>query len=121
MIWRPRCIMKPVIEPASPSTMIVPPFWSMPVRAPTRPLTTRSPPRIAAPVSEPALPSIDDDARHHVLARRPADAALDVDLGAVDDAAAEVAEAAVEGDLAAGEDADAERVLRARVADGDVA
>ena len=30
MIWRPRCIMKPVIEPASPSTMIVPPFWSMP-------------------------------------------------------------------------------------------
>ena len=37
--------------------MIVPPFWSIPVRAPTRPLTTRSPPRIAAPVSEPAFPS----------------------------------------------------------------
>ena len=37
--------------------MIVPPFWSIPVRAPTRPLTTRSPPRNAAPVSEPALPS----------------------------------------------------------------
>ena len=30
MIWRPRCIMKPFIEPALPSTMIVPPFWSMP-------------------------------------------------------------------------------------------
>ena len=38
--------------------MIVPPFWSIPVRAPTRPLTTRSPPRIAAPVSEPAFDSI---------------------------------------------------------------
>ena len=37
--------------------MIVPPFWSMPVRAPTRPLITRSPPRIAAPVSEPAFRS----------------------------------------------------------------
>ena len=48
--------MKPVIEPASPRTMIVP-FWSIPVRAPTLPLTTRSPPRMAAPVSEPALPS----------------------------------------------------------------
>src|SRR6201997_5166675 len=61
-----------------------------------------------------------DDAGHHVLAHRPAHAALDVDLGAVDDAAAEVAETAVEGDLAAGEDADAERVLGARVEDGDV-
>ena len=50
--------MKPFIEPAEPITMIVPPFWSMPVRAPTRPLTTRSPPRNAAPVSEPALWSI---------------------------------------------------------------
>jgi hypothetical protein len=58
MIWRPRCIMKPVIEPASPSAMIVPPFWSMPVRAPTSPRTTRSPPRKAAPVSEPAFLSI---------------------------------------------------------------
>ena len=37
--------------------MIVPPFWSIPLRAPTRPLTTRSPPRSAAPVSEPAFPS----------------------------------------------------------------
>ncbi len=26
--------MKPVIEPALPITMMVPPFWSMPVRAP---------------------------------------------------------------------------------------
>src|SRR5213594_804522 len=57
-ICRPRCIMKPVIEPASPRTMIVPPFWSIPERAPTCPLTTRSPPRIAAPVNEPALLSI---------------------------------------------------------------
>ena len=38
--------------------MIVPPFWSMPLRAPTWPLTTTSPPRSAAPVSEPALLSI---------------------------------------------------------------
>ena len=36
------------------------------------------------------------------------------------EAAPEVAERAVEGDLAAGEDADADRVLRARVLDGDV-
>ena len=50
--------MNPVIEPADPSVMIVPPFWSMPVRAPTRPLTTRSPPRSAAPVSDPALLSM---------------------------------------------------------------
>ena len=50
--------MKPVIEPADPSVMIVPPFWSMPLRAPTRPLTTMSPPRSAAPVSDPALLSI---------------------------------------------------------------
>ena len=55
MIWRPRCIMNPVIMPASPPTMIVPPFWSIPVRAPTLRLTTRSPPRIAAPASEPAF------------------------------------------------------------------
>ena len=58
MIWRPRCIMNAVIEPASPPTMIVPPFWSMPVRAPTGPFTTMSPPRRAAPVSEPAFFSI---------------------------------------------------------------
>ena len=61
-----------------------------------------------------------DDPGHHVLARRPADAAVDVDLGAVDQPAAEVAEAAVERDPAAREDADAERVPRARVAHGDV-
>ena len=120
MIWRPRCIMNPFIEPAEPITMIVPPFWSMPVRAPTRPLITRSPPRNAAPVREPAFAVDHDDARHHVLARRPADATLDVHLGAVDDAAAEVAEAAVEGDLAACEDADAERMLGARVPHRDV-
>jgi hypothetical protein len=29
MIWRPRCSMNPVIMPASPPTMTVPPFWSM--------------------------------------------------------------------------------------------
>src|SRR5207248_4150581 len=62
----------------------------------------------------------DDDARHHVLAGRPADAAGDVHLGPVDQAAAEIAEAALERDPAAGEDADADRVLGARVADGDV-
>src|SRR5439155_27188483 len=62
----------------------------------------------------------DDDAGHHVLARRPADAALDVDLRAVDQTAAEVAEAPVEGDLAAREDADHERMLRAGVQHGDV-
>src|ERR1700712_943738 len=62
----------------------------------------------------------DDDARHHVLARRPADAARDVDLGAVDQAAGVVAEAALERDLAALQDADAERVLGARVLDRDV-
>ena len=50
--------MKPVIEPASPSTMIVPPFWSIPVRAPTWPLTTTSPPLSAAASSDPALLSI---------------------------------------------------------------
>ena len=50
--------MNAVIMPASPPTMTVPPFWSMPVRAPTLPLTTRSPPRIAAPASEPATFSI---------------------------------------------------------------
>src|SRR6266702_4204497 len=37
-----------------------------------------------------------DDPGHHVLAGRPADPPLDVDLGAVDQSAAEVAEAAVE-------------------------
>ncbi len=50
--------MKPVIMPAFPPTMIVPPFWSMPDRAPTSPRTTMSPPRSAAPVSEPAFLSM---------------------------------------------------------------
>src|SRR3974390_2758937 len=58
MIRRPRCSMKPVIVPALPPTMIVPPFWSMPERAPTSPRTTTSPPRSAAPVSEPAFLSM---------------------------------------------------------------
>ncbi len=43
-----------------------------------------------------------------------------MDLGAVDQAAAEVAEAALERDLAARENPHAERVLRARVAHGHV-
>src|SRR5262249_11486534 len=60
-----------------------------------------------------------DDAGHHVLAGRPADAPGDVDLGPVDQAAAEVAEAALERDPTAGEDADADRVLRTGVSDGD--
>jgi hypothetical protein len=66
---------------------------------------------MAAPVREPALPLDDDDARHHVLAGGPADAPLDVDLRAVDEAAGRVAEAALERDLAALQDADADRVL----------
>jgi len=44
----------------------------------------------------------------------------DANLGAVDQAAAEIAETAVERDLAAREDADAKRVLRARVLNGHV-
>jgi len=36
--------------------MIVPPFWSIPVRAPTCPRTTTSPPRSAAAVSDPVHP-----------------------------------------------------------------
>ena len=112
---RPRCIMKPVIEPASPSTMIEPPFWSIPVRAPTRPFTTRSPPRIAAPVSEPALCSTTttpDIMFSH--ADQPTRPVMRIS-GPVDQPAAEVAEAALERDPAAGENADAERVLRAGI------
>ena len=66
------------------------------------------------------VPVDDDDPRHHVLADRPAHAPLDVDLGPVDQAEAEVAERAVEGEPAAREDPDPERVLGARVPDGDV-
>src|SRR5262249_41566275 len=47
------------------------------------------------------VPGDRDYAGHHVLAGRPADAAGDVDLGPVDEPAAEVAEAAGEGDAAA--------------------
>ncbi len=62
----------------------------------------------------------DDDAGHHVLAGRPADAPVDLDLRAVDQTAAEVAERALEMDLAARQDADPQRVLRARVLDRDL-
>src|SRR5262245_41532383 len=60
------------------------------------------------------------DARHHVLAHRPADPAGDRDLGPVDQADAEVAERALEGDPAPLQDPDADRVLGARVLHGDV-
>jgi len=46
--------------------MIVPPFWSIPVRAPTSPLTTRSPPE-APPPPMTGVALHDDDAGHHVL------------------------------------------------------
>src|SRR5215213_9939574 len=94
MIWRPRCIMKPVIEPASPSTRIVPPFWSMPVRAPTWPFTTRSPPRSAGQGAGVRLDH--DHAGHHVLGDRPAHAPVDLELGSIAQAATEVAQAALE-------------------------
>src|SRR5262249_35458343 len=60
----------------------------------------------------------EDDAGHHVLGHRPADPPGDVDLGPVDEAAAEVAEAALDDDPAAGQDAHREGVPGARVADG---
>ena len=88
--------MKPLNAPVSPPTMIVPPFWSMPVRAPTDPLQTRSPPRIAAPNVEPAffstitVPAIMFSA--HDQPTRP----VMTHVRAVEQAAAEVAEAAVE-------------------------
>ena len=117
MIWRPRCIMNPVFEPTDPIVRISPPFWSMPERAPARPWITRSPPRIAARRERAGVAVDDDDARHHVLAGGPADAALDVDLRPVDQPAAVVAEAALERDLAALQDADADRVLGAGILD----
>ena len=120
MIWRPRCIMNPVIEPTSPRMMTVPPFWSIPVRAPTRPRTTTSPPRNAAAVSEPALPSISHTPDIMFSHADQPDATGDVNLGPVDQPAREVAEAALERDLAPRQDADPERVLRARVRDRDV-
>jgi hypothetical protein len=70
MTWRPRCIMKPVIEPTLPIVMMVPPFWSMPERAPARPFTTRSPPRMAAPVCEPGV-ALDDRRRRTSCSRTP--------------------------------------------------
>src|SRR5262249_44468126 len=65
----------------------------------------------------------DHRAGQHVLGAGPADPPLDVDVGAVDQAAAEVAEAALEDEAQAVEDADAERVLGHRVVsyDGSVA
>jgi hypothetical protein len=54
-------------------------------------------------------------ARHHVLAARPADPPLDLDLGTVDDAQAEVPKAPLEADAAPGQDAHAQRMLGARV------
>src|ERR687897_465107 len=61
----------------------------------------------------------DDHARHHVLGDRPADAAGDVDLGPVDQPAAEVAQAAHEADPAARQDGRAEGVAGAGGGEGD--
>ncbi len=75
---------------------------------------------MAAPVSEPALPSMmttpDIMFSHAAQPTRPGD----VDLRPVDQPAGVVAEAALERDLAALQDADADRVLGARVLDRDV-
>ena len=51
----------------------------------------------------------------HVLGARPADTALDVDVGPVDQAAAEIAEAPFDGEVEAVEDADGQGVLGARI------
>ena len=95
--------------------MIVPPFWSIPVRAPTLPLTMRSPPRIAAPVSEPAFFSITTTPDIMFSHDGPTDPAGHRDLRAVVQAEPEVAEGALEPDPAALEDPDTDRMLRARV------
>src|SRR4051812_4806869 len=60
------------------------------------------------------------DPGHHVLGDRPAHAPVDLELGSVTEAAAEVAEAALEGHPAARENPDAQRVASARVEDRDV-
>ena len=101
--------------------MIVPPFWSMPVRAPTWPLTTRSPPRSAA-AGQRAGVAVDHDTpdimfSHADQPTRP----VMWTSGPSIIPQREVAEAALEGDLAARQDPDAERVARARVADGHLA
>ena len=112
MIWRPRCIMKPFIEPASPAdddraALLVDP------RAGADAALDHEVAAAQRRARERAGVAVDDhDAAHHVLARRPADAALDVHLGPVDEPAREVAEAALERDLAPGQDPDAERVPR---------
>ena len=61
-----------------------------------------------------------DHPGHHVLGDRPADAPGDLDLGAVDQPAAEVAEAALEADPAAGEDRDARASAARSGSDGDL-
>ena len=98
--------------------MIVPPFWSIPVRAPDLAAHDDVAAAQRGRGQGPGVAVDLDHARHHVLARRPADATGDVDLGAVDQPAREVPEAALERDLAALQDPDAQRVLGARVADG---
>src|SRR5215471_2904076 len=59
--------------------------------------------------------------RHHVLGARPADAALDVNVRPVDEAAAEVTEASVDRQVEAIENADRQGVLGARVLHDDAA
>ena len=104
---RPRCIMKPVNEPVSPPTMMVPPFWSMPVRAPTEPLQTRSPPRMRRAELRAGILLDEDGAGQHVLAAGPADAALDPDIRPVEQAAGEIAAGALDIEIEPVEDADA--------------
>src|SRR6185369_6327929 len=61
-----------------------------------------------------------DHAGHHVLGDRPPHSSGDLDLGAVDQAATEVAEAALEPDPAARQDRDAERMAGAGILHGHV-
>ena len=95
----------------SPPTMMVPPFWSMPVREPTSPLQTRSPPRIAAPKVEPAffstttVPAIMFSP--HDQPTRPVMRTFGPSIRPT----AEVAQAAFEDQVAAVQDADAEECL----------
>ena len=88
MICRPRCIMKPVIEPASAedddrAALLVDPGAGADLALDDEVAAAQ---RGAGQRARVALDH--DDAGHHVLARRPADAAVDLDLGPVDDAAA---------------------------------
>ena len=110
--------MNPVIEAALPSTMIVPPFWSIPGAGADVALDDE----VAATnrgAGERAGVVLDHHhAGHHVLGDRPADPPGDLDLRTVDQPAAEVAEAALEADPAAGQYRDAERVPCARIEHG---